>query len=803
MRNTLLPNEILYPGDRLTSSNGYYNLRMQTDGKLELCNLTNYIMWSSNESESTNNHAIMQEDGNLVVYNRSNVAIWASNTEENPNAYLKLQDDRNLVIYNEHHKPIWDSNTQLRDTLRSGHVLNIGERLVSLNGYYYLTLQADGDLVMFDNQNFVIWKLETNVTTAKYLELSMSGSLRLYTRDRSFIRIYNTEGNFNAKLTLNNNRDLVITNQRNRILWNSGTAYPEKRELIIRVKDVIQINRELLKDRNFTLETDALKVKNKPNNSINAVISFMYEDEGNIQFTKKTKDGRITTVKITAKLQGDNSIKLIRTISYPNEVVQTKHVTIPIDSTVNEASLRDDRNIEYSPRHTDRISRPTIFQNDFEIFYQNRLIIGRLDFFQKPHYKRLSNQGSATAPKRVPLLPIIWEYKDLPPSYLTKEALYAHIFGETNSVSHWIAENSLNRYNIIPVDVDPNKAIIGPIKSTFSKNYYTGGSDTETGRTASDDGWSYSYDASYPDAITGAAREGFDFSFYGNERITVDDLIILIIKPQWNLAGYSRELRNASGSKFEMEGKTFDMFIAEVYTNLQRNSIDIYEPEANLAIFIEEIMHTGTHIVDKYADGDRSDDDPEFPGQLSLTSAQSRPVHLDAFDKLQLGWLKPILVTSTGFYKIRQTNITGDSLIVYNPLMKNSEFFIIENRTRGDSYDKYRGFGCTTNCIEGDGIAIWHCIKQDLDLLPNWNWARFATNLRRPQPNLYRNTTNDPFPLFSKDRPEAFYLLSDDSFPQNLRFRNNVKSGIIIRDISTSGYEMTIEIDIDSTLSSL
>ena len=190
MRNKLLPNQALYPGNKLTSPNGYYYLRMHTDGKLDLCNLTNYILWSSNASDSTTNHAIMQDDGNLVVYNRNNEAIWASNTEGNPNAYLILQDDRNLVIYNEQDKPIWDSNTQLLNTLKSGHILNIGESLVSLNGYYYLTLQPDGDLVMFDNQNFAIWKSGTIGSTAEYLEMGSSGSLRLYTRDRHFILFF-------------------------------------------------------------------------------------------------------------------------------------------------------------------------------------------------------------------------------------------------------------------------------------------------------------------------------------------------------------------------------------------------------------------------------------------------------------------------------------------------------------------------------------------------------------------------------------------------------------------------------------
>lgn len=800
MSNQLLPNQSLNPGDTLTSPNGNYSVKFQSNGKLELCNQIDGVIWSSTMRGRTPfKHAIMQRDGNLVVYNQNDEPVWASNTQGNPNAYLVLQDDRNLVIYTRENKPIWASATHLTDTLKKDDILNPGERLVSANGYYHLTLQRDGKLVLTDNQGFAIWKYEAREDpfSTQYLQLGFSG-VRLHSREGTYnwITYYETEPN--ARLTLRNNGEFVVLGSRNRLIWSSGTAYPEKRELIIKLKDKVQI-REQLTGRTSPFNPNSEADKNRPNHDTQAVISFMYEKEGSIEFVKRTRNGQQATIKITARLQRNGSIQVIRNITYPGQATQTKHVLIDKDAQVNENNLRDTRNLESNPHHTHQPVRPVVHQNDFEILYHNKLIIRRLEFFQQPFYSNQRNQGSDTAPKKVPLLPIIWEYKDVPPSNLTKEVLYDILFGEEQSIAHWVKENSLDRFKLVPVDTDPNKAIFGPIKSKYTTNYYTnenGGRDAETGRTAGEDGWENSYHASYPEAIRGAAEAGFDFSVLGDEVIIVDDIVILIIKPQAYRSGNMRGLLDAYNAPFILNGKRFSMTIAEVYTNLQNRPGELTEPIGNLQFFIEESMHVAVGITDKYPQGSsgeniRLDSDPTNPGHFSITSASGNPVHMDAYDKLKIGWLNPILVTTPGIYKIRQSNLTGDALILYNPSVKISEFFIIENRTRSNSFDQYRNYGCTRNCFDGDGIAIWHCI-QDSNLV---NWERFSTNLKRPQPQRYVANDNDLYPLFCGDKPDTSYELSDDSTPQNLRFRNNVRSGIVIRNISKSGFEMTLEID--------
>lgn len=53
--------------------------------------------------------AIMQSDGNFVLYSEGTVeyAAWSTGTNGNSYAYLSVQDDGNLVVYNSSDVPIW------------------------------------------------------------------------------------------------------------------------------------------------------------------------------------------------------------------------------------------------------------------------------------------------------------------------------------------------------------------------------------------------------------------------------------------------------------------------------------------------------------------------------------------------------------------------------------------------------------------------------------------------------------------------------------------------------------------------
>jgi len=762
MRDKLFKNQVLNFDEKLYSSNGYYYLVMQRDGNLVLYNNKDYAVWASNTSRTDANHAIMQSDGNLVLYNKNGKVIWATGTDGHPNSFFIIQNDRNLVIY-ENSNPIWASNTNLQDKLMADQTLNFDEKLYSANGYYYLVMQRDGNLVLYDNQNFAIWASNTKGTDAKYAIMQHDGNLVLYDNNNRPIWATGTDGHFDSYLIIQNDRNLVVYDKANNAIWNTGTFSNDLR-LIVNAKIFV---------RDDDQSTNPINDRN-----ITGIIDFSYSKEGTIELEKKTRNGQIGKIEIKAKLLPNGKVNIYR-IAYATDS-DKQHSTFDIN--IHEQKIE---NIHC-------VHNPIIGNRnwaDFEVSYQFEYVLKRIDHFQKPFYSDLIEQGSTNEPKTVPLIPIIWEYNNITTPPLDKQIIFNMLFGKTNSVSSWVQENSLGKYRVVPVSSNLNDAIIGPIKSTYSKGYYTadikddGGKDITTGRTAKDDGFvSNSFDATYADAIRGADRLGVNFSKFDKNNdgnISVDELLILFIKPGSYNDGYTRNLIQEDGKSLVLKGKKFDRRIGELYTDIPNNYTQ------NLQVAIEEIMHQAIHIKDKYKDGDRMINDPTYPGQFSFTSAIRRPVHLDPYDKLKLGWLRPILVTRPGVYMIRQTNITGDALILYNPKMRTNEFFIVENRTNSNSYDKYRSPSL------GNGIAIWHCI-QDNALT---NWPRFSVNLRRPQPQLYRDTNNDPFPLFSKDNNQSFYYLSDDSFPQNLKFRNDFRSELIIKNISRSGFEMSIEID--------
>jgi hypothetical protein len=90
-------------------------------------------------------------------------------------------------------------------------------------------------------------------------------------------------------------------------------------------------------------------------------------------------------------------------------------------------------------------------------------------------------------------------------------------------------------------------------------------------------------------------------------------------------------------------------------------------------------------------------------------SDQSGPIHLSAPEKLKLGWLSYNVATASGTYSLKDVETQHDALILYNPKRGSDEYFLIENRWRGTSYDA--GGSKIGAGIPMDGIAIWHVIE--------------------------------------------------------------------------------------------
>lgn len=94
---------------------------------------------------------IFQEDGNLVLYKNNTNAVWAVDVQNclpTPNIVMRtrFQPDGNLVVYyakqNDpiHEFPVWDTKTDGHPNAR-------------------LVVQNDGNLVIYDSNNRVLWAI--------------------------------------------------------------------------------------------------------------------------------------------------------------------------------------------------------------------------------------------------------------------------------------------------------------------------------------------------------------------------------------------------------------------------------------------------------------------------------------------------------------------------------------------------------------------------------------------------------------------------------------------------------------------
>lgn len=100
--------------------------------------------------------------------------------------------------------PIFGKNTLLPD-----ESLDRGNSLVSLNGLYKLTLQEDGNLVLYQ-KNKAIWFTGTQGQAIQSLTMQTDGNAVLYKYSGASAWDSKTSGNPNSYLVLQDDGNLVV-----------------------------------------------------------------------------------------------------------------------------------------------------------------------------------------------------------------------------------------------------------------------------------------------------------------------------------------------------------------------------------------------------------------------------------------------------------------------------------------------------------------------------------------------------------------------------------------------------------------
>lgn len=305
------------------------------------------------------------------------------------------------------------------------------------------------------------------------------------------------------------------------------------------------------------------------------------------------------------------------------------------------------------------------------------------------------------------------------------------------------------------------------------------------------DGWIDGHAEKWAEAIRKADRD-FDFRPFdaNNDGVLApDELTILIVIPQNRPFGTQRGVVGRQVPRQDL-----------VVDNVKIKSIvELYAGSTpDIGIAAHELAHILLEAGDMYFNFFQ----PFAANIFSLMdNTRAIPTHLDPFHKMKLAWVAPRLVTKSGQYDIRDVETGHEVHVLYDASRGAKEYFIVENRWGGASYD---------NTLPFSGLAVWHIIEDPevFGALPapagvdqavwsarEWQgWGRKGIRMIRPifgPP--YR------FELWNGPGPQTGYdLLSEDANANHatLRWADGKPSGFSIRSIPPAGSTMRVTIDV-------
>jgi hypothetical protein len=195
---------------------------------------------------------------------------------------------------------------------------------------------------------------------------------------------------------------------------------------------------------------------------------------------------------------------------------------------------------------------------------------------------------------------------------------------------------------------------------------------------------------------------------------------------------------------------------------------------------------------------------PYAAGHYSLMDGTYSGTHIDLFAKLKFGWLRPQLIVRSGHYSLPSIETERFIWLFMNPFHSVDEYFIVENRWRGTSYDE--------QMPDHGGLAIWHIMEDPVvfgsvppppGVTPaQWSTigigdgARRAIRMLRP---LVVPPLNDSIALRDGADPvTGFDVLSDDPNLQHssLKWADGTPTGFAIKNISAAGQVMTADVSV-------
>ena len=207
----------LNPGRQILSPNGFVAFRMGTDGNLGVW-AGGRLLWSTHTTGR--NHAAITKAGALSVYNAAGRAIWSSHSP-GPGNVLNVQNDGNVVMHTRAGRLMWQTRTRAGE-LDAGATLRAGQYLTGTGGDR-LSLGSNGILALTRNGK-VIWSAGIRGVAA-YLTVQADGNLVLFRSGHRVLWSSATpKSGSGARLILRTDGDLVLQSGKGTMLWDSFTS---------------------------------------------------------------------------------------------------------------------------------------------------------------------------------------------------------------------------------------------------------------------------------------------------------------------------------------------------------------------------------------------------------------------------------------------------------------------------------------------------------------------------------------------------------------------------------------------------
>lgn len=297
--NQLKMGQTMWVNQYLTSSNGRYRAKVQEDQNLVIYdNSNNSAIWELGTDKAgtfKDNRLVMQEDGNLVAYGRNYNFIWGSGTDnaQGTDFTLTLNDDGTLSVTSTT-GTLWTSSRgkvgNLGDTLSAqstDKIMWTNQHLTSANGAYRATIQDDGNLVIYDNNNNTVWatfQYSGSGKTDNRLVMQADGNLVAYSQDDKLLWASGTD---RAKgpafsLKLNNDGTLSILSD-GTVIWTNTRGKVGNLGNVLSADQIMWTNQYLTSSNGkyiAKVQQDGNFVVYDSTNNIPIWATFKYSDSG-------------------------------------------------------------------------------------------------------------------------------------------------------------------------------------------------------------------------------------------------------------------------------------------------------------------------------------------------------------------------------------------------------------------------------------------------------------------------------------------------------------------------------------------